>query len=255
MIAFVSGIDTDVGKTVAVGMMARFLRKHGSVMTQKLVQTGCVGFSEDLRFHQFLAGCPEWSEDSTASNDGLDDGLAMSLTAPVILPYPASPHLAATLARTTIDLSRLETATTQLAKRADFLLVEGAGGLMVPLTQEVLTIDYVARQKYPLILVTSGRLGSISQTLLALDAAVRRQIPIAGVVFNEYPSTDRIIADDAKQTIRNYLMRWTGHAALVCLPEIPGLTVWQNRVRHGERLTNACDATLLDVDFSPLFWE
>lgn len=249
MIRFVSGIDTDIGKTVAVGMMARFLREHGSVITQKLVQTGCIGFSEDLRFHRFLAGCSEFSEDRPS----LYDGSECRLTAPVILPYPASPHLAAALAQTTVELRRIENATNRLAARFDFLLVEGAGGLMVPLTEEVLTIDYVAQRGYPLILVTSGRLGSISQTLLALDAAARRKIPIAGVVFNSYPSTDATIAGDAKRMIEKYLTRWTGRAALVCLPEIPQITEWQNRIRQGESPVISSDVPFPNVDFSPIF--
>ena len=85
---FVSGIDTGVGKTVATGLMSRFLRARGvDHCTVKMVQTGCDGFSEDLDAHRAIAGMPRLPED--------EEGL----TAPQIFRFPASAALAARLCR------------------------------------------------------------------------------------------------------------------------------------------------------------
>lgn len=70
---------------------------------------------------------------------------------PEIFSYPCSPHLAARIDNRPIDFGKIERATRELARRYDIVLVEGAGGLMVPLTEEYLTIDYIAEKNYPLI--------------------------------------------------------------------------------------------------------
>ena len=74
------------------------------------------------------------------------------------------------------DFAKIEAATKELAQRFDVVLLEGAGGLMVPLTTELLTIDYIAQHQFPVILVTSGRLGSINHTLLSLEALKQRDL-------------------------------------------------------------------------------
>ena len=97
----------------------------------------------------------------------------MHLTMPLILSYPASPHLASKMDGVSVDVSHLLACTKQLAEAYEIVLIEGAGGLMVPMMDDVkggLMIDYIASQNYPVILVSSGRLGSINHTLLSLNA-------------------------------------------------------------------------------------
>ena len=158
-IYFISGIDTDAGKSYCTAWLARQLAESGKrVITQKFIQTGNVGHSEDIDLHRRIMGSGYLPEDR--------EGLTM----PEIFSYPCSPHLAARIDRRPIDFQKIEQATDELARRYDIVLVEGAGGLMVPLTEEYLTIDYIADHRYPLLFVTSGRLGSINHTLLALEA-------------------------------------------------------------------------------------
>lgn len=124
----------------------------------KFIQTGNVGHSEDIDLHRHIMGIPFTEEDK--------EGLTM----PEIFSYPASPHLASQLDNRPIDFGKIKRATEELSERYDYVLLEGAGGLMVPLTTELLTIDYIAQENYPLIFVTSGKLGSINHTLLSLEA-------------------------------------------------------------------------------------
>ncbi|MGX9721320.1 dethiobiotin synthase [Stenotrophomonas acidaminiphila] len=191
-VIFVGGIDTEIGKTVATGWLARqWLEQGHEVITQKLVQTGCAGASDDILLHRRLMGCGLFDEDRDGS------------TMPALYAYPASPHLAARLEGRALDLDAIAAATTRLRARYRTVLVEGAGGLMVPLTEQLLTLDYVARQGWPVILVTSGRLGSINHTLLSLEAIAARGIALHGIAWNRRDDgSDEVIAAESRRYLR-----------------------------------------------------
>ena len=174
-IYFISGIDTDAGKSYCTAWYAAQLIQEGRrVITQKFIQTGNVGHSEDIDLHRRLMGTGYLPEDR--------EGLTM----PEIFSYPASPDLAARIDHREINFERIDRATQELARRYDMVLVEGAGGLMVPLKDEYLTIDYIAEKGYPLIFITSGKLGSVNHTLLSLEAVARRNIRLDTVLLS-YP--------------------------------------------------------------------
>ena len=207
---FVSGIDTNAGKSYATGWIAREWNASGvSTITQKLVQTGNDGFSEDIELHRRITGC------------GMLDVDRQGLTMPEIYTYPCSPHLAAEIDGRPLDLDKIEAATDALAAKYDAVLLEGAGGLMVPLTRELLTIDYIAQKGYPLIFVTSGRLGSISHTLLGLEAVKRRGIDLKILAFNMFPKEDDMtISNDTREYLKNYLSKEFPEAEYIEIPEI-----------------------------------
>ena len=192
---FVSGIDTDIGKTVATGVLAKQLLQQGkSVITQKPVQTGCQNIADDIVVHRKIMGTPMQEADK------------QRLTMPEIFSYPASPHLAARLDGRALDLNKIRAATQQLAAQYEIVLVEGAGGLMVPLTENLLTIDYVQQQAYPVILVTSGRLGSINHTLLSFAALKQYGISLHSLIFNHiHDSRDKHIAQDSLAYLKGRL--------------------------------------------------
>lgn len=207
---FVSGIDTDAGKTIATGWLAgRFLREGRNVVTAKLVQTGSDELSPDILTHRRLMG------------KGLLPGDIDGRTMPETFRYPASPHLAAELEGRKVDFAKIESAFMSLETEYDTVLVEGAGGLMVPLTRELLTIDYVSEQGWPVWFVTSGKLGSVNHTLLSLEAMKRRGMPLAGLIFNEFcPSQDKIIASDTREYLRTALERFYPEAPFLLCPTL-----------------------------------
>jgi len=222
-IYFVSGIDTDIGKSIATGMMARFLHRAGhKVITLKLVQTGNTEFSEDIARHREIMGCGLFPEDRE------------HLTAPEIYTFPASPHLSAKIDKRPVDPAKILHAVDTLQERYETVLVEGAGGLAVPLNEDLLTVDFAAGQNWPLILVTSGRLGSLNHTILSMEAALSRKMRIAGVVYNEFPAADPLIETDSERMIRKYLKRYGQPEILVRMPPVKSPD-WG------------------DADFSPLF--
>lgn len=206
---FVSGIDTGIGKTVAVGMMCRILQSAGGDwISVKMVQTGCDGFSEDLDVHRKMAGVGKFPED--------EEGL----TAPQIFKFPSSPLLAAALEGRTVDLGRIAESVAECSRRHDIVLVEGAGGLCVPLTEDVLTADFVASQGWPLILVASGRLGAINHMIMSLEAAKSRGIQLAGIVMNDYPKADPRLFDDAFKAVERHLKKMAISCPVVTLSDI-----------------------------------
>lgn len=208
-VLFITGIDTDAGKTYATAFIAKRLAAQGKrVITQKFIQTGCVGTSEDILKHRELCGMPLTAEDT--------DGT----TAPIIFTYPASAQLAARLDGREIDLHLVEQSTAKLLTKYDVVLIEGAGGLMVPITDHYATIDYIAEQHLPTILVTNGRLGSINHTILSLEAMERRSIEIAAIVYNTYFDYDTTIATDTLAYITRRMAETHPQCKVIVMPNI-----------------------------------
>lgn len=204
---FVSGIDTGVGKTVVTGLMARALAAGGrDVITVKFVQTGNDGGSEDIDVHRAICGGRRFPEDEAG------------LTAPQVFRFPSSPMLAAALEGRTVDVEAIVGAVRSCAERHEIVLVESAGGLHVPLTSELLSVDVAASEGWPLVLVTCGRLGSVNHTLLSLEAARTRGLPVAGVVYNWCEGVDPLIDRDTPETTRRYLARWGLPSVVVRVP-------------------------------------
>lgn len=206
---FVSGIDTNIGKSYATAYLARLWNEEGRrTITQKFIQTGNPeGYSEDIELHRRLMGMDYLPEDE------------QGITKPEIFTYPASPDLASRIDGRAIGFDKIKRATGVLSERYDAVLVEGAGGLMVPLSADYLTIDYIQESGYPLIFVTSGRLGSINHTLLSFEAIERRGIKLHTVMYNMFPEgEDKIIQADTEAYIRCYMKKHFPGAAFVKVP-------------------------------------
>lgn len=204
---FVSGIDTDCGKTVATALFAKYLAAAGhSVITQKFIQTGCTTMSEDIEAHRRIMGTGLLPEDL--------DGT----TCPIIFTYPASPHLAARIDGRQIDLSLVEASSRKLSQRYDIVLLEGAGGLHVPIEGLYTTIDYVAEHRLPLIFVTSGRLGSINHTFLSLEACRSRGVKVHTLIYNHFPAGEGIIEADTLEVIKAYMAKYHADTEIFEIP-------------------------------------
>lgn len=193
---FISGIDTDAGKTYCTAWLAgQWMTQGFSVITQKFIQTGCTDTSEDIEMHRSLCGMEMLPEDLDRT------------TAPLIYTHPCSPQLAARIDNREIPLEVIDRSTDWLLQKYDRVLIEGAGGLMVPVTDEFFTIDYVATRHLPLILVVHGGLGSINHIILSLEAIRRRGIRLHSVLYNTFFDSDPLIASDTHAFVERYLSR------------------------------------------------
>lgn len=204
---FITGIDTDAGKSYATGWIARSLAAEGKrVATVKFIQTGNQGHSEDIDLHRRIMG-------TSLPED------ALGITAPIIFSYPASAQLAARIDGRNIDLTDVDRSITALSEAGyDVILVEGAGGLMVPITDDVLTIDYPVSRGLPVALVTNGRLGSISHTLLALHAIRTHNLPLKWLIYNEHFDSDPVISADTRGFLRRYISTHFPAASIIVVP-------------------------------------
>jgi len=164
---FVTGTGTGVGKTVVCAALMRLWRGHSTQRLRywKPIQTGIEG-DDDTRTVRGLSGC--------GADAVLEEGIR--------LPRPLSPHLAARLAGRVVDLDQL----TRIANRqstSSRWIVEGAGGVLVPLNDTELMIDLIGLLRLPVLVVARSTLGTINYTLLTVEALRRRSIRIAGVVM------------------------------------------------------------------------
>lgn len=182
---FVTGTDTGAGKTLITGLLADYLIGKGrSVVTQKWIATGS---ADDIRVHSKIMGLT-----STENRD---------LIVPYSFKFAASPHLAASLERKPINEKKIKKAFLELWRRYDFVIVEGTGGVLVPVSRKSLLIDIVEALRLPVILVVHNRLGAINHTLMSIEALQKRGIPIIGVVFNNLSKTKKVILDDNQRII------------------------------------------------------
>lgn len=205
---FITGIGTDVGKSWATGWLARELHRQGiDSVTQKFVQTGCVGRSEDIETHRRIMGIDPLPEDKDLT------------TAPQIFSYPCSADLAARIDGRRFDPEAVARATARLERRYDAVLIEGAGGLMVPLDGFYTTLDYVRHHRLPTAVVTNGQLGSISNTLLTLGALHHAGVDLWGVIYNPWFDRDKTICDDTRAYIAAWLADRHPDARFVIMPE------------------------------------
>ncbi len=171
---FVTGTDTGVGKTlVSCALLHALARRHPRVVGMKPVAAGLVQTPDG------------WdSEDAIALRAASTVGVPPALDNPVCLPDPLSPHLAAERAGTRIDIPHLVACQRELAQHADAMVVEGAGGFLVPLSPEHTGADLAQALGLPVLLVVGLRLGCLNHALLSAEAIRARGLTLAGWVAN-----------------------------------------------------------------------
>ncbi len=183
---FITGTDTNVGKTLVTSALAHAFANRGyESVAMKPVASGC----------QLVNG--EW-----LSEDVVMHRQASSLKLPVaeVNPYafgPAiAPHLAAKEAGVPIDLAKIKSTFTELVRQADVVVVEGAGGFMVPLNDKISTHEIAISLRLPVILVVGMRLGCINHALLTVEAIEHRGLKLAGWVANQIDADMQMLPEN-----------------------------------------------------------
>jgi len=203
---FVTGTDTGVGKTMVSAALAHFLTKRGlNVGIMKPTESGV---SDTARLGDD-GSLLQWAANSS---DALEE------ISPYRLHAPLAPAQAAKKERCFIDFTGLIATAQNLGKRHDFLIIEGAGGLMTPLSGGLLMADLAKAIGLPLLVVTVPRLGTLNQTLLTIFAAQQMEIPLAGYIINRMPMQP----DEAAETTPHTLASLASADILGVLPEVYG---------------------------------
>lgn len=174
---FITGTDTGVGKTIVSATLARLLSRRGcNVGVMKPVTSGCIErdgrpISEDCELLLWAAGI-EGDENA----------------APYLLSAPLAPSVAAEQEGVRIDFVHIADCYRRLAERHDFVIVEGAGGLMVPISGGLLMADLARHLDLPLLVVTRPNLGTINHTFLTTYAAGQLGLTTKGIIINNFPA-------------------------------------------------------------------
>jgi len=185
---FVTGSNTGVGKTVIAGAIAAAIKAHGlDVGVMKPVASGAKEIdgslvSEDVVFLKKII-------DSTDDDD---------LVSPIRLKPPIAPTIAAVKSGVPIDIDKVWKAYEVLSNRHDFVVVEGIGGLMVPVDDTLFVADLVRKMDLPLVIVGSDYLGTINHTLLTVEYAKSRKIRIKGIIINMLKGDDGFVREIEK---------------------------------------------------------
>ncbi len=167
---FITGTDTGIGKTIVSAGLARLLLNRGvSVGVFKPVASGGT-VSEDGKLLQTAARL------ANSAYDGI---------VPVHYKQPLAPWVAS-WKEGKIDLAKIEKAYQKAKASCDFLIVEGVGGIQVPITQGFFVIDWMIRWKLPVLVVARAGLGTINHTLLTVEALQRRKIKVISILVNSY---------------------------------------------------------------------
>lgn len=176
---FITGIGTDVGKTVASAIITEALQAD----YWKPIQAGDLENSDSYKIKSYISNSKTVIHENSYK-----------------LKTPASPHYAAAIDNITIDLNKITEPTTN-----NNLVIEGAGGILVPLNDKEIIVDLIQKD-YKVIVVSRHYLGSINHTLLTIEALKNRQINIAGIIFSgdENKATEEIIL---KKTEVKYIGR------------------------------------------------
>jgi dethiobiotin synthetase len=203
---FVTGTDTGVGKTVVAGAIADwFRRRQNRVAVLKPVATGCVRRREGLVSEdaEFLAVCA-------------DARHPLDLICPQRYVDPLAPAVAAERAKQPLDWEPVQRSIDLMSRGSDVMIVEGVGGLMVPLDAKHTVRDVARWLKLPAVVVARPGLGTINHTLLTVDALRSAGVTVAGVVVNRYPAENAGIAEEGNPRA---IEKWGRVPVLAIVPE------------------------------------
>ena len=187
---FVTGTDTEVGKTIISAHLVRLLRQQDqSVIGMKPIASGCEQTDDGLR-----------NEDALALMAQSNVDIAYEQINPYAFAPAIAPHIAAKQVDVTIDIDQIVTGYQALSKRAEQVVVEGAGGWLVPLNDQASMADLAEALALPVVLVVAVRLGCINHALLTVEAIQQRGLSLCGWVANQVDDCDE--ADEIIESLR-----------------------------------------------------
>jgi len=205
---FITATDTGVGKTVIAAAIANWFRRRSErVGVCKIAATGCVHRREGLV-----------SEDAEYLAHWADSDFPLETICPIRYAEPLAPAVAAQRSGVPLDWSLLQSSLSMMASSVDVMIVEGVGGVMVPMDGRHAVLDVARWLGLPTVVAARAGLGTINHTLLTVNALRSAGVRVAGVVINRYP-TDT--PDAATESNPSAISKW-GKVPVLCLvPDEP----------------------------------
>lgn len=228
---FITGTDTDVGKTVITAGIAAVMQSLGyTVGVFKPVQSGAIKknneyLSPDLKFVNLI-----------------DPNVKTKCS--YNFHYPVAPYLASIMEKVPIEKRKILKDYNEFKQECDFMIVEGAGGILVPIYHNYIVADLIKELNIPTVIVARPNLGTINHTLLTIEAALNRNIEIAGIIISNYPTNTK---DIAMRTAAHFIKEFSDVKILGTLPRIESL---RKGMINPEQLI---DAVINNIDVQSLF--
>ncbi len=226
----VTGTDTAVGKTLLAGAIAAWFRRCGArVAVCKPCGSGCVRRREGLVSEdaEFLALCADAKH-------------PLDVICPQRYAEPLAPAIAAQRARRPLDWETIDRSIAAMSRDSDVMVVEGIGGLMVPMDAKHTMLDVARWLKLPAVVVARPALGTINHTLLTVNALREAGVKVAGVIINRYPAETASIAEE------------TNPAAIEKWGKVPVLCIVPNEPRPRPEIAPGIVSTIATVDWQGL---
>lgn len=203
---FVTGTDTEVGKTVIAGAIADWFRRRGArVAVLKPAATGCVHRREGLVSEdaEFLAACA-------------DARFPLDLICPQRYEEPLAPAVAAERAKRPLDWEAIDRSIRLMSAESDVMIVEGVGGILVPMDAKHTVLDLATWIGSPAVIVARPNLGTINHTLLTAGALRSAGVRVGGVVINRYRTDGATVAEE---TNPRSIEKWGKTSVLATVPD------------------------------------
>lgn len=208
---FITGTDTGVGKTVVAAALALHLKKHGhSVGVMKPIETG-------------VSQATENQSDATKLRSTIKSEEPLGAIRPYAFNLPVAPLTAAQAEGKSINLETIGKVYRLLSKQYDHLVVEGVGGVLVPITAHLMVADLIKQLRLPVVVVGRSGLGGINHALLTIETLQRRKIPVLALVLNQTQSVRSSMSRVQEHSTLDILRKQTGVPVLGPLPYAPGL--------------------------------
>jgi len=214
---FITGTDTGVGKTLVAGCIARILTSAGlKVGVFKPIATGCQRTWEGLS-----------SADTEFLARAANSDLGLSTITPVGYVTPAAPIVSAACEKKPIDFGKVAAAYEQICAGCDVVVVEGIGGVRVPLTGQFYLLDLAVEFALAVVIVARPNLGTINHTLMTIDCVKAAKLRIAGVVINGYDGRKTSIAEETAEQV---ITQCSGVEVLAVAPFDEGVSIEESRL-------------------------
>lgn len=203
---FITGTDTGVGKTVIAGALILIIRHLGfRVCGMKPIETGCLKSeirvlppeSEEFRIRDraLIPADGMFLKEIADLDDSID------LITPVRFENPLAPFPASEIEGIPVDIEKIKEAYAELSRKYDAVVVEGIGGLLVPLRRDYFVLDLARDFGLPVIIVSRPGLGTINHTLLTVHYAMKEGLAIAGIIINYSLPPDKTLAEGTNPEI------------------------------------------------------
>ncbi len=231
---FVTATDTEVGKTVAACALAWQLRQQGGMRVGvcKPVASGCRREREGLV-----------SEDAEALAHFADCRQLLDVINPVRYAAPVAPAVAAEQTGQPVDFAEITRSLTVLDRDSDVLVIEGIGGIMVPLDDRHTVLDLAAALPYPVVVVARATLGTLNHTAMTVRLLREAGCTVAGLIVNGYEGDVARQTDASMATNRQWLERMNRVPILATLPRCAPQRVQPQEGRIDEAILEAMAAT------------